>query len=132
MGHLIAVEPLRQSSPFPEPQRFKHEKINYSLIKYWMHYCNNTHSERCKPDKFTLPESFKVIDCRKHEDLKVISAPADCKYAALSYVWGNIENLGPDDGKKFPQVVMDSIKVVQELDCDYLWVDRHVSLIDTK
>ncbi|RBA15465.1 hypothetical protein FPRO05_12539 [Fusarium proliferatum] len=114
MGHVIAVEPSPEASPIPELRRFNHETIDFQQIKYWIKYCNKNHLQHCKPDKFILPPKFKVIDCKKSE---VILAPDDCEYAALSYVWGNIED-------EFPQVVKDSIKVASKLDCEYLWVDR--------
>ncbi|CVK91497.1 related to tol protein [Fusarium mangiferae] len=114
MGHVIAVEPSPEASPIRELRPFNHETIDFQQISDWIEYCNKNHLQRCKPDKFILPPKFKVIDC---EEPKVISAPDDCEYAALSYVWGNIEN-------KFPQVVKDSIKVASRLGCRYLWVDR--------
>ncbi|KAF5538902.1 hypothetical protein FPHYL_12415 [Fusarium phyllophilum] len=123
MGHVIAVEPLPEASPSPELRHFNHEKIDFDQIKNWIEYCNKNHLERCKPDEFNKTPNFRVIDCSKSQDINleeptVIDAPNDCKYAALSYVWGDIED-------KFPQVVKDSVKVASELDCKYLWVDRH-------
>ncbi|CZR42760.1 uncharacterized protein FPRO_10063 [Fusarium proliferatum ET1] len=122
MGHVIAVEPSPEASPIPELRRFNHETIDFQQIKYWIKYCNKNHLQHCKPDKFTLPPNFKVIDCREPEDINrkkptVVSVGGDCEYAALSYVWGNIED-------EFPQVVKDSIKVARQLNCEYLWVDR--------
>ncbi|KAF4417454.1 hypothetical protein FACUT_12199 [Fusarium acutatum] len=123
MGHVIAVEPLPEAIPSPELRSFNHETINFPLIKYWMEYCNKNHLKRCKPDEFTPPPNFRVINCREPKDIinrevpEVTTPPDNCKYAALSYVWGNIED-------KFPQVVKDSIKVAHELECEYLWVDR--------
>ncbi|KAF4986694.1 hypothetical protein FDECE_15820 [Fusarium decemcellulare] len=122
MGHVIAIEPLCESSPFLEPRRIKHEEINFELIRDWLAYCDKYHSEPCKSDKFIPSQDFRVINCENGE---VVPAPADCKYAALSYVWGDIEHPGPNGCQKFPQVVMDSIKVAPKLGCAYLWVDRH-------
>ncbi|KAF5650633.1 hypothetical protein F52700_350 [Fusarium sp. NRRL 52700] len=121
MGHVIAVEPLPDTLPIP-PQCFNHEIIDFPQIKKWIEYCNKNHTQSCKPDKSILPQNFKVIDCKETEDFnceepEVIKPLTDCKYAALSYVWGNKEN-------KFPQVVKDSIKVASKLGCKYLWVDR--------
>ncbi|KAK2134063.1 heterokaryon incompatibility protein-domain-containing protein [Fusarium oxysporum II5] len=65
---------------------------------------------------------FQIIRCW---DSEVIPAPAGCSYAALSYVWGDIEYPNPNDYSKFPQVVVDSIKVASKLGCHYLLVDRH-------
>lgn len=124
MGHVIAVEPLPEAFANPEHRPFNHEAIDFPQIKEWIEYCDKNHLQRCKPEKFTLPPKFKVIDCREPEDINreeptVVSVGDDCEYAALSYVWGNIED-------KFPQVVKDSIKVARQLKCEYLWVDRLV------
>ncbi|VTT56030.1 unnamed protein product [Fusarium fujikuroi] len=122
MGHVIAVEPLPEAFANLEHRPFNHEAIDFPQIKEWIEYCDKNHLQRCKPEKFTLPPNFKVIDCREPEDINreeptVVSVGDDCEYAALSYVWGNIED-------KFPQVVKDSIKVARQLKCEYLWVDR--------
>ncbi|KAF5652416.1 hypothetical protein F25303_3293 [Fusarium sp. NRRL 25303] len=122
MGHVIAVEPLPEAFANPEHRPFNHETIDFPQIKEWIEYCDKNHLQRCKPDKFTLQPNFKVIDCREPEDINreepnVVSACDDCEYAALSYVWGNVED-------KFPQVVKDSMKVARQLKCEYLWVDR--------
>ncbi|RGP64953.1 hypothetical protein FSPOR_7567 [Fusarium sporotrichioides] len=71
---------------------------------------------------FTPSQDFKVIQC---ENGQIIPAPAGCRYAALSYVWGDIQYPDPSGYNKFPRVVEDSMKVAFELGCKYLWVDRH-------
>lgn len=124
MGHVIAVEPSPEASPIHELRPFNHETIGFQQITDWIEYCNKNHLQRCKPEKFILPPKFKVIDCEEPEDINrqepiVVSVGDDCEYAALSYVWGNIED-------KFPQVVKDSIKVASRLGCRYLWVDQLV------
>ncbi|KAK2469524.1 hypothetical protein H9L39_18795 [Fusarium oxysporum f. sp. albedinis] len=127
MGHVIAIEPLLDSSVSLKPRLIRNE-INFEvfdLIKEWMTYCNQNHLDVCKSDKLTTSQDsqdFKVIRCC---DGEIITAPAGCSYAALSYVWGDIEYPDPNDHKKLPQVVIDSIKVASELGCHYLWVDRH-------
>lgn len=125
MEHRIAVEPVREASASREPRRDEYEKI-----KEWIEYCNMNHPKKCKPERRASIPNFRVIDCRKseyinREEPKVISASPDCKYPALSYVWGDTES-------KFPQVVKDSIKVVSKLNCGYLWVDRYVCSISAE
>ena len=88
----------------------------------------------------------KVIDC---EQLCVVNAPQDCRYAALSYVWGAggqltgsskeqpaARNVGDSDnvlaarqecvidGKPVEAVVADAIVVTSGVGLRYLWVDR--------
>jgi hypothetical protein len=125
MGHVIAIEPLLDSIAALRPRIIRNEinHVSFRKIKEWMTYCHQNHLELCKSDKLPAPPDFKVIRCC---DSEVVNAPPGCKYAALSYVWGDIECPDPNDHTKFPQVVLDSIKVASELGCDYLWVDRHV------
>ncbi|KAF5707195.1 hypothetical protein FMUND_11249 [Fusarium mundagurra] len=124
MGHVIAIEPSLDSIASLRPRIIRNE-VNYEsfgMIKGWMTYCRQNHLEVCKSDKLPTPRDFKVIRCC---DSEIISAPPGCNYAALSYVWGDIEYPDPNDHNKFPRVVVDSIKVASELGCHYLWVDRH-------
>ncbi|KAI1653924.1 heterokaryon incompatibility protein-domain-containing protein [Daldinia decipiens] len=55
---------------------------------------------------------------------RFIFAPAVCKYAALSYVWGDNPTHVPTPNK-FSQVVVDAIEVTLLMKLRYLWVDRH-------
>ncbi|RFN54446.1 hypothetical protein FIE12Z_1234 [Fusarium flagelliforme] len=128
LGHVIAVEPSLQESAASEEQRFEHENINFGLIAKWIEDCAEKHTDGCKPGIPSPTETLQVIDCTKREYInldkpKVVALKEGREYAALSYVWGDVE----DD---FPQVVKDSIEVVTKLNCQYLWVDRHCILQD--
>jgi len=72
---------------------------------------------------------LKVIDC---STLKVVAAPLDLEYVALSYLWGDCNDeeasSGTDDDLNslpVPQTVQDTIAVVVQLGLRYLWVDRY-------
>ncbi|PVH68637.1 HET-domain-containing protein, partial [Cadophora sp. DSE1049] len=94
--------------------------------------CEELHPDICKPK--VIPEHLKIqcIDCRTR---RIITLQGTEVYYALSYVWGapdpnssptqihgNIKSL-PLTG--IPQVVEDSISVVQRLGSNYLWVDKY-------
>ncbi|CAG7563255.1 unnamed protein product [Fusarium equiseti] len=122
LGHAIAFEPSPQVPSFPETPPFEHKNVNFGLIKKWMDDCVAEHPQ-CKSGTRSSTHTLEVIDCKKTKDEnpdkpKLANLPTDGIYAALSYVWGDVE----DD---FPQVVEDSITVALQLDCGYLWVDRH-------
>lgn len=70
----------------------------------------------------SIPEKMKVIDCMKR---KIVDAPPDCDYIALSYVWG-ANQACPSPKEKLPQTIEDSITTVLHLGYRYLWVDRYV------
>ncbi|PMD37884.1 HET-domain-containing protein, partial [Hyaloscypha variabilis F] len=74
----------------------------------------------------------KVIDCKTRA---IVKAPPNCKYAALSYVWGTPEagtvdqSIGNAQGifatDVCPAVIRDSLLATLSLDLQYLWVDRY-------
>ena len=71
-----------------------------------------------------------MIDC---ENRTVIEAPPGCRYAALSYVWGDTQADEDDisDGmplKSAPLVIEDSMAATLALGLRFLWVDRHGSI----
>ena len=72
----------------------------------------------------SIPEKMKVIDCAER---RVVPAPLDCVYIALSYVWGTNQAC-PSFDEKLPQTIEDSITTVLYLGYRYLWVDRYVRI----
>jgi hypothetical protein len=88
------------------------------------------HGDRCSPKSPNILRNFKVFNCKTCE---VVSAPPDCHYIALSYVWGSRAattssldaTLTPGD---LPKTISDSCAIVRSLGYEYLWVDRYVSL----
>lgn len=83
------------------------------------------------------PGLLRVIDVRRK---CILEAPRDCRYVALSYVWGgiptlqatrlNIENLSRPNGLlnaslaiPVARTILDAIELTQNIDEDYLWVD---------
>ncbi|KAF2249688.1 HET-domain-containing protein, partial [Trematosphaeria pertusa] len=69
---------------------------------------------------------LKAIDC---EERKVVRAPGDCNFVALSYVWGDSSTISPFSGVILPQnlpaTIEDSIQVARQLGYRFLWVDRY-------
>ncbi|KAK0623882.1 heterokaryon incompatibility protein-domain-containing protein, partial [Immersiella caudata] len=103
-------------------------------MRGWLRYCDAHHRGSCG----MLPgyaaaqvAGMRVIDCRSR---RVVVAPRDCKFAALSYVWGGAAMGGgtafrdgeggrvPDDA---PRTVGDAMEVVRRLKLRYLWVDQY-------
>ncbi|KAI1057486.1 hypothetical protein LB507_011592, partial [Fusarium sp. FIESC RH6] len=122
LGHAIAVEPSPQAPSVVQRERFEYDEINFGLIAKWMVTCSKYHP-KCKPGIRSSGHTLRVINCKRsgyinQKEPELVDLPADGIYAALSYVWG-------DANHKFPQVVRDSITVALQLNCEYLWVDRH-------
>lgn len=108
------------------------EMVDFDLLKSWISECSLQHQDTsCSSDPVTVFR-LTVIDCQQR---RVVSAPSDCQFVALSYVWGGSHNQFedlPDSHNDFnlpsklPQVIEDSIIVALKLGFKYLWVDRYV------
>ncbi|KAH8803686.1 heterokaryon incompatibility protein-domain-containing protein [Xylogone sp. PMI_703] len=111
--------------------------VNVSLIKSFLQTCHQYHGDICQYGNKPLQNRFpsRVIDVKKY---RIIDAPEDCKYVALSYVWGaqvrpqlkllssTREKLYGDGGvslNETPTTVLDAIHISAELGERYLWVD---------
>jgi hypothetical protein len=102
--------------------------VDLELIKKWICTCNDEHREGCKPDSTDHIERLKVIDCVERA---IVSAPANCEFVALSYVWGQVSTAKGDETEEeteqLPPTILDAEYVTKSLGYRYLWVDRYVS-----
>ena len=119
--------------------------IDTNLIASWLHNCEKRHGceailmdpvkEEAVPMKIDDDFVLRVLDVATSS---VIDAPPGCRYAALSYVWGDMElskltkHLIPStqgyvsvfrESENLPRSIADAIHLCQELGIDYLWVD---------
>ena len=126
-------------------------QIDIELLQRWWRDCQSHHKGICHPVlSEELPKShsdklgvdIRVIDVKQK---CVIIAPPDCKYVALSYVWGQttrisdyrLNFLNPGSGKlsdvpalllnmnEVPKTIKDAIHVVDLIGETYLWVDAY-------
>lgn len=72
------------------------------------------------------PENLKVIDVQQN---RVVDAPMDCEYLALSYVWGDPKRHSPPfrstfDRDDLPPTIRDAIYACVYMRMRYLWVDQ--------
>ena len=117
------------------------------LIRDWLSTCEQRHKDchhswqRTSVDELHL----RVIDV--HERC-ILVAPKNCKYVALSYMWGDrdlvVETLksnfetfmipqGLDKGPKpLPRTISDAIDLVRAIGQKYLWVDALCIIQDDK
>ncbi|PVI04347.1 HET-domain-containing protein [Periconia macrospinosa] len=121
-------------------------QIDVGTLKLWVQQCRLEHS-LCRPGwqglmrvrrSKTRSYTLRVIDCSIN---KVIVAKGTCRYVALSYVWGQVEQYiarrqdvisvegDPDSEvidlqyRKLSKTVADAIYVTKEMGIRYLWVD---------
>lgn len=99
--------------------------IPFAALRGCIAHCRRNHYQACVRKLFPNASVFKlrVIDCRD-PTRKVIQVPTDCRYVALSYVWGNISN---SSSTQYPKTVEDAIVATLSMELQYLWVDAYVS-----
>jgi hypothetical protein len=102
-------------------QKIEPRQIDYERLKTWIDFCQDKHKGLCLSPNAKPPPKFRVIDITTR---RVVQAPKECNYVALSYVWGN-PAVSTNSG--FSCVVEDSMIVCKALGYRYLWVDQYVS-----
>ncbi|KAI1418368.1 HET-domain-containing protein [Hypoxylon sp. FL1857] len=119
-GLIGLSKPGQQFDVGVEP--FESNVSSFAKLQRCVAYCHERHRQLCARPTFSPASDLRVIDC---EDSKrrIVPAPATCKYAALSYVWGDAsESASLTD---YPQVVVDAIEATLLMGLQYLWVDRY-------
>jgi hypothetical protein len=91
--------------------------INFSVLQGWIHECANSHSEECSPNDLDQLVGFSVLDVRSR---RVIKAPVNCSYVALSYVWGHHRQEHNSHDPDFPLTINDAFTVTIVLGFKYL------------
>ncbi|KAF2267456.1 HET-domain-containing protein [Lojkania enalia] len=111
--------------------------VNMSLIRHWLKTCAEVHGTSCEePGKASRRLGrIRVIDV---EHMVVVIAPLDCRYVALSYVWGGRQKfearkelfrISPSGLEYLPlpkdlsQTILDACTVTRSIGERYLWVD---------
>ncbi len=123
---------LREGNPIPSTE------ADVNTLKTWLRSCESSHTEahvsveeRPSPDM----SHFRLVDI---EHQRIIKANEQCRYIALSYVWGSTKQfqntrsicrdleeeggLSSEDGR-LSQVIRDAIYLVAQMGERYLWVD---------
>ncbi|KAI0138500.1 HET-domain-containing protein [Hypoxylon sp. NC0597] len=96
-------------------------KWNPDIVRGWMTRCEREHSTSCRVEWSDQLLLCRMIDVSSR---RIVECPPQCRYIALSYVWGGI---GPQPGDlergELPQTIEDAITVTKDLGLKYLWVD---------
>lgn len=116
------------------------DQIDTRLFGEWLRLCDSTHNPRCKHSVYrsdTPLKHFRVVNVREK---RVLLAPPDCRYVALSYVWGPVSplRLTVDNAEMLeakgaldllplwsaiPRTIQDAMQVALAANVEYLWVD---------
>ncbi|KAF3035437.1 hypothetical protein E8E12_004465 [Didymella heteroderae] len=141
-------DPPRESAR--EWKSFSHD-IDLKRIKRWYDLCRKTHGDYCN-DRYSAAleqhfDKFHLVDVNKQ---CLVTLASSTPYVALSYVWGknfrrknphytmlsknNVEALkkpgalSSGDSARLPATIRDAMKLVKELDMEYLiYVDEDES-----
>lgn len=124
--------------------------IDTSIMRQWLAHCEMHHGDRCKKHDWGIimqrPRFLRLIDVRNLRLIEVRD-PADHRFLALSYVWGqanaiklnyaNKDEMMQFEGlRKFldslPRTIVDAMELVRAIGEDYLWVDTLVSVQSPK
>lgn len=98
--------------------------INYDKLNHLARSCEESHGSLCTASSFHQVSGLRVIDVSSRT---VVVAPEDCRYLALSYVWGQQPDIITGDALRgAARLIEDAISVTIALECKYLWVDRYV------
>ncbi|KAH0839439.1 heterokaryon incompatibility protein-domain-containing protein [Lanmaoa asiatica] len=117
--------------------RYVGAQVDMELIRAWLHHCENGHGKDCKlslrhPLQSQRSPTF-LIDVI---DSCLVDAPSECRYIALSYVWGtgavfkhlhenstSLRSPGVLSSLPIPTTIRDAMTVVHAIRERYLWVD---------
>ncbi|KAK1825792.1 heterokaryon incompatibility protein-domain-containing protein [Podospora conica] len=116
--------------------------VDIDLLRYWMKRCQETHGDIChaRPVRFppqACPDGILLVDL---EGFNLCHSSLDQRYAALSYVWGNANNLRTTTASLprhlesgsldfhsgdmyIPETIRDFLRLAKKLGFDYAWVD---------
>ncbi|KIO04101.1 hypothetical protein M404DRAFT_15602 [Pisolithus tinctorius Marx 270] len=121
------------------------EEVDISLVKKWIKCCELEHdceSVWWRRSDDCLPDFVRMIDVTK---MALVPASPDCRYVALSYVWGgpgdyywtttkNINSRGHPTGLDagiLPATIRDAIHLTRRIGERYLWIGALCILQDS-
>lgn len=113
-------------------------RANWLAARHWLRSCVFRHRGFCKPLEWSgaasAPFTLRVFDTVSK---CIVRAPKGCRYAALSYRWGNGSDLQATKEQPFtkvgslsaercqvPKTISDAVIACTHLNIRYLWVDR--------
>lgn len=101
--------------------------VDFAEIKEWLQVCEASHGGLCARERIANLSGLRLINCMTRT---ISNAPKECKYVALSYLWGKPATKTTSSTPDYlpspaPQVIEDALVVTMELGFLYLWVDRY-------
>lgn len=131
-----------ESAPFPHffGRQLSPHELEQDMLRKWIRTCEDEHGAECEeplvhPD--LMREYKNVLRMVDVERMCVTEVPQNCRFVALSYLWGNnfhqlfttSENLprlsmpGALQNRHLPHTIRDAINLTRMLGERYLWTD---------
>ncbi|KAF4617082.1 hypothetical protein G7Y89_g15067 [Cudoniella acicularis] len=116
-------------------------QVNITQISQWLSTCYSTHGKCNKISPAVIQDFFPGLTVLRLIDTQrkcIVERRENCKYIALSYVWGSAPNVrltktnrlqfeqpGSLDRHSYllPRTIRDAMSLVPQLGLRYLWVD---------
>lgn len=112
-------------------------QVDVQLLLGWLEQCEANHGPPCEDLNLPTTEGPRNLQLLDVQALRVVAAPKDPSYFALSYVWGGIAPPEPvrfppgqSDIRGFgsvwdrvPATIRDAVTLVKLLRGRYIWVD---------
>ncbi|KAK0752744.1 heterokaryon incompatibility protein-domain-containing protein [Schizothecium vesticola] len=124
----------------------RQDMADMGRLRTWIRTCEERHHDQAVTSPVASipsgPSTLRVIDV---EEGRVVTATTPCRYACLSYVWGNeagaqlttetrsvLESVGglTDVSIRLGQTLQDAVKVAKAIGLRYLWIDALCILQD--
>ncbi|KIW14231.1 hypothetical protein PV08_07013 [Exophiala spinifera] len=124
------------NATFQKGSRHVPPQFKVELVQKWSAKCDNEHGAWCN-DNGVDHEPICSLRVLNVDTKQVVESPTNCRYLALSYVWGpsRINQMKSIPKRKegkvdltpvygtLPRTIRDAIELVQELGERFLWVD---------
>ena len=134
-GVKTSSRPVTSRSIPPDPS----SRLCWSLMKEWKSTCEKFHKGCRRQDGGKAPTRLVdvgVLDASRRPRLQVSDSDSAKRYATLSHCWagalqvvsvlqaGNIEQMKRGiNMAAMPQTFQDAVRITQELNIPYLWID---------
>ena len=117
--------------------------IDPERLRTWLRECEHGHGKTCNSPEWLAPRQLHKLRVIDVPGRRIVEAPSDCRYLALSYAWGKTGR--QDGGRKaarltlssvsalmrpngldalhLPRTIRDTMSLASLLGEDFLWVD---------
>lgn len=126
-GLVLPTRRDDEDGSLPRARYLDSVSVDFEAAKSWIKTCEEIHGTTCGGTHEAI-EGLRVIDCRTK---RVVVAPEDCHYVALSYYKGSTgASTSQDlpDSDLVPALFRDALAATIQLGFDYLWIDRYCGL----